>query len=183
MKKLALASALILAFNSIAQTLDCSQIVTSSVDKITGTQTKTTKHLPFKGAYALVESPVTYMQTIKNGDTSLYVSLQTYGTTLNIDGKGVILLFADGTKIERPEEKINYAPHTGGYWKYSAFMELSKEEVEIITKNEIEIIRLFIYDANLPILDASAKGAKTLNKYNSMIRNYIKESLICLIQS
>jgi len=172
-----------LSFNTFSQTIDCSQIVTSSIDKITNKQTKITTHLPFKGTYALVESPVTYMQTIKDGDTTVYMSLQSYGTTLTVDGKGVILLLSDGTKMEWPDVKIDYAPHTGAYWKYTAFIELNKVEIERISKNEIEIIRLYIYDVNLPLPDPSEKGSKMVIKYNSMIRNYIKESLKCLINS
>lgn len=88
---------------------------------------------------------------------------------------------ANGSKIERPNEKINYSLHSGNYWKYTAFISLEKEEVELLKNNEIEIIRLYIYDTDLSIPGPSAKGAKTITKYNTKIRTYIKESLSCIL--
>jgi hypothetical protein len=171
---------LALSFNSISQTTDCSTVVTSSIDKITGEQRKMTATYPFKGGYSLVESPVTYMQTIKDGDTTLYMSLQTLGSTLNIGGKGVIILFANGTKIERPEVKIDYSTSSYG-WKYSAFMSLNQEEINLLQTNEIEIFRLYIYDAAYSIPEPGTKGAKAITKWNTMIRTYMKESLTCIL--
>jgi hypothetical protein len=181
MKSLILNVFIVLSMNTYAQTFDCTKIITSRVDKISGELTKTSSYYPFKGVYAQIQSPVGYMRVTKDGDTTTYISVSVVGSTLNIGEKGVILLLSNGVKIERPDAKIDYNSDTYG-WKYSAFFALNQDEIELLKNNEIEIIRLYIYDADYSNPDSSVVGSKTMVKYNSMIRNYIKEALICITQ-
>lgn len=98
---------LLVSLTSFSQTIECSTIITTEIDKITGRQTKRTKSFPFEGSYSLVESSVSYHQIIDKGDTTLYMALQTIGSTLNLGKNGAIILLANGLKIERPNEKID----------------------------------------------------------------------------
>lgn len=181
MKKLIISSFIMLIFNLNAQNFDCTKIITSKVDKITGELTKNSSKYPFKGNYSLIPAPASYVRAIKDADTTTYISLIVPGSTLNIGKKGAILLLSNGVKIERPEAKIDCNPNTYG-WTYSAFFALEKEEIELLKNNEVEMIRLYIYDADYSYPDKSVKYSKMITKNNSMMRTYIKEALICITQ-
>lgn len=181
MKNLILLTFIILSLNSNAQTFDCTKIITSKVDKITGELTKNSSTYPFKGNYALIPAPASYVRVIKDFDTTLYISLIVPGLTLNVGEKGAILLLSNGVKIERPETKIDCNANTYG-WTYSAFFALEKEEIELLKNNEVEMIRLYIHDADYSYPDESVKYSKLITKNNFMMRSYIKEALICITQ-
>ena len=135
MKSLILNVFIVLSMNTYAQTFDCTKIITSRVDKISGELTKTSSYYPFKGVYAQIQSPVGYMRVTKDGDTTTYISVSVVGSTLNVGEKGVILLLSNGVKIERPDAKIDYNSDTYG-WKYSAFFALNQDEIELLKNNE-----------------------------------------------
>jgi hypothetical protein len=181
MKSIILILSIVLTMNSNAQTFDCDQIITSKVDKITGELTKNSSSYPFKGSYALIPAPASYVRVIKDGDTTTYISLIVFGTTLNVGENGVTLLLANGVKIERPDAKIDYSSDTYA-WRYSAFFALEKDEIELIKNNDVEMIRLYIYDADYSYPDESVKYAKVISKNNAMMRAYMKEAIICITQ-
>lgn len=181
MKSLISILSIFLGFISYSQTFDCSEIITSKIDKITGELTLTSSQFPFKGSYSLIPAPASYVRVIKDGDTATYISLIVYGSTLNVGQKGVTLLLANGIKIERPEVVIDYNTDTYA-WRYSAFFALENDEIELLKNNEVEMIRLYIYDADYSYPDESVKYSKAITKNNAMMRAYIRESLICITQ-
>ncbi|MDI6033020.1 hypothetical protein QLS91_08030 [Flavobacterium sp. LB2P84] len=69
------------------------------------------------------------------------------GSTLNVNEKGVILLLEDGSKINRPNQKIS-VDYNDGY-RYSAYFQLTKLEIQRIIKSPITDVKLYIYDAEI----------------------------------
>ena len=69
---------------------------------------------------------IKFIKTIvKNGNTRQYMRITTTGLTLNIDGKGFIVLFDDGTRIEK-DAKVDYKNESGtAAWRYSVFESIS----------------------------------------------------------
>jgi hypothetical protein len=82
---------------------------------------------------------------LESGDVMFFLSLQTYGNTLNVGETGVILLFDDGTKMNKPSEEIDVDAHAKGF-KYSAFISLTETEVISLSTKKIKKFRLYIYD-------------------------------------
>lgn len=84
-----------------------------------------------------------------DGKKDIYLSLSTIGSTLNVKEKGVIILFEDGTKIERPNAQIETDVAKNNDWRYSTFLTLSEEELDIISTKRMTKFRLYIYDGNV----------------------------------
>ena len=84
-------------------------------------------------------------KTIKGSKTVYSLSLQTYGSTVNVGESGAIILFDDGTKMNKPSEKISVDTDDRGF-EYSAFITLSETEVKSLTTKKIKKFRLYIYD-------------------------------------
>ena len=81
--------------------------------------------------------------------------------------KGVILLLNDKTKINLPDVDVDCKVNSkGDGYEYSSFIELSKEQIEILKVKEIDKIRLYIYDSDL----------------NGSTSTKLKEYLKCLIK-
>lgn len=103
----------------------------------------------------------------EKGEYHNYLRLTTYGSTLNMGEKGLILLFEDGSRFEKPNAKIDANPDSNtAYWQYSIFIEISDAELEIFASKKIDKFRLYIYDGK-PITKKStlqvmgyAKGIK-----------------------
>ncbi len=102
---------------------------------------------------------------IDKSNTTYYLSLNAYGNTVTVGGKGVIILFEDGSKLEKPDQKIDVKVGEKDY-DYSCFIRLSKEDIELLRKNKISKYRLYIYDTNL-----SSFSAESLVKYTNCIVN------------
>lgn len=75
--------------------------------------------------------------------TYMYISEE--GSTLNVGENGLILLLSDGSKIEKPNAKIDVDSEERG-WLYSAFVELTDEDKAKLSKYEITDNRLYVYD-------------------------------------
>lgn len=81
---------------------------------------------------------------------NFYLSLDACGSTLNVPEKGVIILFEDGSKFEKPSAEID-VDYKGDYctYKYSCFIPLTKTELLTFSKKKIKKYRLYIYDEEL----------------------------------
>jgi len=99
-------------------------------------------------------SPITndlsIMKVIQKGKTTYYLSLETSGSTLNYNGKGVTILFKDGTKWTKPNEKIDVKVIDGSGWGYSSFITLNQQDLLLFSKKVIKKFRLYIYDNENP---------------------------------
>ena len=88
-------------------------------------------------------------KNINQSDTSYYLSFETTGVGEPIvDGKGVIILFENGSKLEKPNEVIDVKVGQKDY-VYSCFIRLTKQDLELLRKNNISKYRLYIFDAKL----------------------------------
>ena len=109
-----------------------------SVDKMTGVINISTP--------ANIANWMRVVKYIEEGIPRTYLSLRTVGSTLNVGEKGVIVLLEDGTKLEWPNEKVDAEASESVMWHYSAFINLTDEEIETLSKSPIEQYRLYIYD-------------------------------------
>jgi len=78
----------------------------------------------------------------------IYLRLQSYGTTLSVGKNGLKILFSDGTVIEKPDAKINSKVEAGGY-TYSCFINLNKDDIEILSNKTITDYSLYIYERKI----------------------------------
>ena len=121
--------------------------ITSEVDKYEGSKSWDS---PFygKGIAGTTPKRVRLMKVKKkDGSITTYMSLLAFGSTLNIDGTGFVLLFQDGTRLENKEIKVDYKSDTGtAYWKYSIFTRLTDEELEMFATKKIDSYKLYIYE-------------------------------------
>lgn len=85
---------------------------------------------------------------IESGKVSYYLSLRTYGSTVNFGKTGVIILFDDETKMSKPTIEITVNYDTRGF-EYHAFIPLTETEVKSLTTKKIRKFRLYIYDHEL----------------------------------
>lgn len=90
-------------------------------------------------------APMIIYKIVKSGKENYYLSLRTYGSTVNVGETGVIVLFDDGTKMNKPTEKIDVDSDATGF-SYSAFIQLTETEVKSLTTKKITKFRLYIYD-------------------------------------
>lgn len=84
-------------------------------------------------------------KVIKAGKSTYYLSLKTTGSTLNVGKVGLIVLFDNGTKLNKPSAKIDVEYEDGNY-AYSAWIPLTEVEVKSLTTKKITKFRLYIYD-------------------------------------
>lgn len=88
-------------------------------------------------------------KNINQSDTTYYLSFETTGVGEPIvDGKGVIILFENGSKLEKPNEEIDVKVGQKDY-VYSCFIKLTKQDLDLLRKNNISKYRLYIFDAKL----------------------------------
>lgn len=131
------------------------QDIKTKTDKFEGTTISRSKDL-----YG-----ISFAKEIRDGSSYIYMRLENEGSTLNVGENGLILLFENGKKLERPNENIDTKvnKHGKGYL-YSAFIELTRPEIELIIENRITDTRLFIYDAEVKYGDILSEYLKCLTK-------------------
>jgi len=107
-----------------------------------------------------ISNPCIFLKKIKkNGDTLVYLRLTALGRSLTVDAQGLIILFANGTRIEHPELKIKTKVSEGSEWKYIAFLRLSAGEITQLMNSPITDYRIYIYDTVV----AKNDGATNVN--------------------
>ena len=130
---------LLVLFSISGWSQNCSMI-TVKIDKFDSSITKTSP----------IPSQCVFVKKInKNGDTLVALRLTAIGRSLTTDAKGLIILFANGTRIEHPELKIKPQAGEGSEWKYTAFLKLSAEEIAQLMNSPITDYRLYIYDSTV----------------------------------
>ena len=92
----------------------------------------------------LLKPAALWKEIDKNGISIYSLTLSTYGYTLTIGKRGVIVLFEDGTKWSR-NETIDVDVDENG-WEYSAYIPLTKKDLELFSTKKIKKFRLYIYD-------------------------------------
>lgn len=157
MKKFLLIFSLLFTNLLVSQTsTDCE--LKKEVDKFTSDTTVST---PFFDKSVGEFNKVSFKSTIKkNGEKTLRCIL--YNTSDNIyRGKGVFILFEDGTKIEKPECEVQSRYSSGSFSHISIFT-INEEDSVIFSTKRITDIRMYLLDATIPL----KSGEKIRNYFN-----------------
>ena len=111
---------------------------------------------------------------VQGKKSNQYISIAVPGSTLNYGCYGVSILFENGKKIVRPNEKVETNYSDG--WSYRAFFTPTTNEINLLKSYKVVAVKLYIYDADInsteseDLLTASKimlsipKIAKTLKK-------------------
>lgn len=89
-------------------------------------------------------SPVIIYKTIKGSSVNYRLSLNTIGSTANVDGKGATILFDDGSKLEFATD-IDVDVNESGF-KYSTYVVLNDTQLNVFKSKQVKKFRLYIYD-------------------------------------
>lgn len=93
---------------------------------------------------------ISFIKVKGKGMMYQYVSISVYNTYLSgFSEVGLIVLFKDGKKIVRTNEKISVNNSTGSNWRYSVLFSPTVNEINLLKKSEIEAVKLYIFDANI----------------------------------
>ena len=92
----------------------------------------------------------TLIKVVENDTTSIYLILQSYGSTVNLNQKGLKILFSDGTVMSKPDVKISCKnePDLKG-WTYSCIFKLSSEDINSLITKTITDYSLYIYERKI----------------------------------
>ncbi len=112
----------------------CAKIETE-IDKFTGERNFTSPIL----------DDVHFIKSIKSGRTVYYLSLSTIGSTPSY-GKGVYVLFNDGSKISKPLEENDVDVNSGRGFDITAFISLNPSDIKMLSEKVISDFRIYIYD-------------------------------------
>ena len=113
-----------------------------------------------KSSYSPKCDGLSISEITEEGIVSYYLRVEQGGSTLNVDGTGLFLLFSDGTKWTKPNEKIDVGVGDNGNYIYSAFVSLTLEDLKIFSSKIITDNRLYIYDGTI-----STEAAKEFQEY------------------
>ena len=135
----------------------------SKIDKMTDEFTNEVKFSsPLMSGRQL--SPMIIYKNINKGKVVYYLSLRTYGSTVNVNGSGVIILFQDGTKWTRAS-KIDVEAESNGF-EYTAFITLTPTDLTTFSTKKIKKFRLYIYDE-----EVNSSDAEKFELYTQCIKN------------
>jgi hypothetical protein len=95
----------------------------------------------------------TIIKSIKRGKETYFLRIGIKSEGI-YRGKGVIILFTDGSKWSRPNEKVDVNYNEG--FENSVFMVLTLADLEVFKKKTIKKIRLYIHDKDVEV----SKGEK-----------------------
>jgi hypothetical protein len=113
-----------------------------------------------KRSYSPYVSGVSFMKNEKGGKVSIYMSIRESGATLNVNEKGLYLLLENDKRISRPNAEIDVDAGSGSNYVYSAFIELSKKEIDLLLNNKITDDKLYIYTGEI-----GTESAKKIQEY------------------
>lgn len=114
---------------------------------ITSTTDKFTDKVSYQSPYS---DGITFLRTVENGTTYTYMGINQPGHTINVGKKGLIILFESGDKLERPEEEIDAKVSSSGTgYVYSAFIQLTPNEMILLSEQVMTDKRLYIYDGTI----------------------------------
>ena len=99
-----------------------------------------------------VLKPISITKVINNNKAVYYLSLQTMGSTVNYNIKGVYLLFTDGKKWVKLNEDIDIDYDDG--FNYSTFIKLTPLELRLFQTKKVDKFKLYIYEQNVGLNDS-----------------------------
>jgi len=100
--------------------------------------------------------PIFVSKVVKSGQTPKYhVRFTAYGITPEVSGKGLIVLFSDGSKFERTTVSIDVDVNRyGSGYEYNAYLVLSEKDFTIFSLKKVSKFRLYIFDKELTQMDS-----------------------------
>jgi len=93
------------------------------------------------------------VKIFRNGKVYYFMDLMTLGSTCVVDGKGVIILFTDGTKLTKSEIEIDVDVSNNDF-RYTAFFPLTLNDLNSLSSKIIDKFRLYIFDGKVKSQDA-----------------------------
>ena len=90
---------------------------------------------------------ISFTKIIRKGETVVYMRIRTIGLTPST-GEGVIILLDNGEKITK-NVKTSVTVNSDAQYEHSAFLSLTKDEIELIKAHEITNVRLYIFDIGI----------------------------------
>ena len=90
----------------------------------------------------------------KKGIASQFIKIDVKGSTLNYRCKGLLILFENGLKINRPNEIVD-TDYSDGF-SYGVWFKPTSKEISLFKKYKITDVRLYIYDAHISDYDATS---------------------------
>lgn len=103
----------------------------------------------------------------KSGKVVYFMRLSNEGFSPQYGKTGVTILLSDGSKIEKPNQKIDCTFRAGSVYDFSAFFVLNENDLQLLSKHRMTDWRLYIYDRGL----GEKRGEK------------LREQILCLIKS
>lgn len=90
---------------------------------------------------------------IEQAETTYYLSMYAYSEYCTAGCTGIIILFTDGTKWSKPNEKIDMdvsGDNSKGSFEYRGFVTLTKTDRTIFSTKQIKAYKLYIFDQSYP---------------------------------
>lgn len=93
---------------------------------------------------------VSFVKITKDGTSKIFLSINETGSTPVVGKTGLILLLENNKRIEKPTAPIDVKVNSGytgatGY-VYSAFVELTSDDIKLLCENSMTDDRLYIFD-------------------------------------
>lgn len=127
------------SFNAVKEsTIDYCDYISKKVDEFTGEKTFKLK----------INDDVTFLKCIENNTTSYYLSI--YIKEVGIyTGKGVILLLANGQKINKPNEEVECTYMSSSFYTKS-FIKLTNSDLQLLKNNALQKYKLYVSEGGIP---------------------------------
>ena len=90
---------------------------------------------------------IAFIKYIRDGEEVVYMSISTIGATPST-GEGVVILLDNGEKIEKNVD-TDVSVNNNAQFEHSAFIRLTKEDIELLKKHNITDTRLYIFDMKI----------------------------------
>jgi len=115
---------------------------------------------------------MSFAKVITGKDTLFFLSMWTQSTVPNYHSKGVIVLFQDGSKIEKPEEKIDCkigaVSQYGTIYNYATTILLTEKEVEQFKTKLATGFQLFLPERTW----GEKKAVKIQESFNCLLKTF-----------
>lgn len=96
-----------------------------------------------------ISGGVAFMKVKRGNDISIYLSIINIGNSVSVDKSGVIVLFDDGSKFEKKEEKVDVRVNEKAEYEYNSLIKLTEDDLVMFLNKNITDTRLYIYDFSL----------------------------------
>ena len=108
-------------------------------DKFQGITTLSTGHI----------EGVTFYKSSSFKGTIYTIELIAYSDNLAFQAKGVTILFPDGSKIHKPNEKVEISDAGGSRWKYTVTFMVNPTELQKMKSLMFNSYRIYIFDTDV----------------------------------